>query len=56
MRLERGSETPHDACSARQIEAAFTAGNLNIQKLMVAIVGTDAFRYRSLETPGASCP
>jgi hypothetical protein len=48
-------ETEHDACSARQIEAAFTAGNLNIQKLMVAIVGTDAFRYRSLETPGASC-
>jgi Protein of unknown function (DUF1592)/Protein of unknown function (DUF1588)/Protein of unknown function (DUF1595)/Protein of unknown function (DUF1585)/Protein of unknown function (DUF1587) len=48
-------ETAHDACSAQQIETAFTGGNLNIQKLMVAIVGTDAFRYRSVVTPGATC-
>ncbi len=48
-------ESAHDACSAQQIESAFTSGNLNIQKLMIAIVGTDAFRYRSVDNAGASC-
>jgi hypothetical protein len=48
-------ETGHDACSAQQIYGAFTAGKLNIQKLMLAVVASDAFRYRSVEVAGSAC-
>jgi hypothetical protein len=48
-------ETKADACSAQQIFAAFTSSQLNVQKLLIAIVRSDAFRYRSVETPGSAC-
>jgi hypothetical protein len=48
-------ESPDDACAAQQIYKAFTASSLNIQSLMVALVGSDAFLYRSVETAGSSC-
>jgi hypothetical protein len=48
-------ETTDDACSAQQAFAAFTSSELNIQKLLVALTGTDAFRYRSVEAAGSAC-
>lgn len=48
-------ETADDACSAQQIYGAFTAGNLNIQKLLLAVVASDAFRYRLTVTAGNAC-
>jgi hypothetical protein len=48
-------ETPADACSAQQIYSAFTGSSLNIQTLLVAITGTDAFRYRAAEVSGSEC-
>ncbi len=48
-------ETTEDACSAQQAFAAFSSSQLNIQKLLVALTGTDAFRYRSVETAGGGC-
>jgi hypothetical protein len=48
-------ETKADACSAQQIFASFASSQLNVQKLLIAIVGSDAFRYRSVETPGSAC-
>jgi len=48
-------ETNDDACSAQQAYAAFSSSQLNVQKLLVALTGSDAFRYRSAQTPGSSC-
>jgi hypothetical protein len=48
-------EDTDDACSAQAVLRAFTSSGLTIEKLLVAIVGSDAFRYRSLETPGSDC-
>jgi hypothetical protein len=48
-------ETTSDACSAKQLYSAFTASSLNIQKLMIAITGTDAFLYRSANNPSGYC-
>jgi hypothetical protein len=48
-------ETPSDACSAGQIYGAFTAGKLNIQQLLLGVVTSDAFRYRSTELAGSAC-
>jgi hypothetical protein len=48
-------ETKDDACSAQKAYAAFTGAKLNVQALMTAIVQSDAFRYRSGFTAGASC-
>jgi hypothetical protein len=48
-------ETTSDACSAQQAFAAFSTSQLNIQKLLVAITGSDAFRYRSVVTAGSAC-
>jgi hypothetical protein len=48
-------ETTEDACSAQQAFAVFSSSQLNIQKLLVALTGTDAFRYRSVETAGGAC-
>jgi hypothetical protein len=48
-------ETTDDACSAQQAFAAFSASQLNIQKLLVALTGSDAFRYRSVEVAGGAC-
>ncbi len=48
-------ETKADACSAQQVYASFTSSQLNIQKLLVAIARSDAFRYRSVESAGSAC-
>jgi len=48
-------ETTDDACSAQQAFAAFSSGRLNVQKLLVAIAGSDAFRYRSVQAAGSAC-
>jgi hypothetical protein len=48
-------ETPADACSMQQVYQAFASGKLNIEALLLAIVQSDAFRYRTVETPGSSC-
>jgi hypothetical protein len=48
-------ESVSDSCSIQQIYSAFTSSSQNIQALMVAITGTNAFRYRSVESAGGSC-
>jgi hypothetical protein len=48
-------EAPADGCSAEQIYQAFNSGNFNLQSVVVAIVRSDAFRYRSVNTPGQTC-
>jgi hypothetical protein len=48
-------EDVDDACSAQAVFQAFASSGLTIKQLLVAIVGSDAFRYRSLETPGSEC-
>lgn len=48
-------EDKDDACSAKQIYGAFSSSTLNIQKLIVALVGSDAFRYRSVVNAGGEC-
>jgi hypothetical protein len=48
-------ETMSDACSVQRAYSTFSAGTLNIQSLMIAITGTDAFLYRSVENAGGSC-
>jgi hypothetical protein len=48
-------EDKSDACSLQQIYGAFASSNLEIQKLLIALVGSDAFRYRSTETAGSEC-
>jgi hypothetical protein len=48
-------EAPDDGCSAQQIYQAFQTGNLSLQSVIVALVRSDSFRYRSLNTPGQSC-
>jgi Protein of unknown function (DUF1592)/Protein of unknown function (DUF1588)/Protein of unknown function (DUF1595)/Protein of unknown function (DUF1585)/Protein of unknown function (DUF1587) len=48
-------ETKADACSAQQIFASFASSQLNIQRLLTAIVRSDAFRYRSIVSAGSAC-
>ena len=48
-------ETTADACSAQQAFASFASNQLNIQKLLIAIVRSDAFRYRSVQSAGSAC-
>jgi hypothetical protein len=48
-------ETKADACSAQQVYASFASNQLNIQKLLIAIVRSDAFRYRSVQSAGSAC-
>jgi hypothetical protein len=48
-------ETKADACSAQQIFASFASNQLNIQKLLIAVVRSDAFRYRSVVSAGSAC-
>jgi Protein of unknown function (DUF1592)/Protein of unknown function (DUF1588)/Protein of unknown function (DUF1595)/Protein of unknown function (DUF1585)/Protein of unknown function (DUF1587) len=48
-------ETASDSCSLQQFYGAFTSGGLNVQKLILGIVGSDAFRYRSADVAGAAC-
>jgi hypothetical protein len=48
-------ETMDDACSAEQIYDAFSGSSYNIQALLLAVVASDAFRYRSVELSGSAC-
>jgi hypothetical protein len=48
-------ETKADACSAQGIFASFASSQLNIQKLLIAITRSDAFRYRSVQSAGSAC-
>src|SRR5262249_49158606 len=48
-------ESPNDACSAQQVYGAFSSGNFNLQGLLVAIVGSDTFRYRSVQNAASAC-
>jgi hypothetical protein len=48
-------ESAADACSAQQIYRAFQTGTFNIKKLLVAITGSDSFRYRTPVIAGAAC-
>jgi hypothetical protein len=48
-------ESASDACSLQQAYSAFQSSNLNIQKLIVALVSTDVFRSRSAPDPAGQC-
>ena len=49
------SETTEDACSAQQIYQAFSGGNFNISKLIVAVVSSNSFMYRTPVSAGQAC-
>ncbi len=40
------SESSTEACARQQLEGAFAAADGNVQQLLVALAGTDAFLYR----------
>lgn len=44
-----------DSCSAQQVYSSFEGSGENLQSLIVAMVGSDAFRYRNVETPESAC-
>ena len=48
-------ETRADACSAQQVYGAFASSQLSVQSLLLAIVQSDAFRYRSVVNAGSAC-
>jgi hypothetical protein len=48
-------EAAGDSCSAQQAYAAFKTGNFNVKQLLVAIVSSDSFRYRSAVNAGKAC-
>ncbi len=48
-------ESNADACSAQQIFGSFASSTYNLQKLLVAVVRSDAFRYRTAVSPGSAC-
>jgi hypothetical protein len=49
------SETDADACSAQTIYQAFSGSNFNLSKLLVAVVSSDAFMYRTPVAAGGEC-
>ena len=49
------SETAEDACSAQQIYQAFSGSNFNLSKLLVAVVSSNAFMYRTPVNAGQAC-
>jgi hypothetical protein len=49
------SETAEDACSAQQIYQAFSGSSFNISKLLVAVVSSNAFMYRTPVSAGQAC-
>jgi hypothetical protein len=46
--LGRGEGT-EDACSLAAVKDEFAASDFNVKKLLVALVTSDAFRYRKVE-------
>ena len=49
------SETDADACSAQQIYQAFSSSSFNLQKLLVAVVSSNSFMYRTPVNAGEAC-
>jgi hypothetical protein len=49
------AETTADACSAQQIYQAFKSNGYNLPKLIVAVVSSDAFMYRTALNAGGDC-
>jgi hypothetical protein len=49
------SETDADACSAQTIYQAFSSSNFNISKLLVAVVSSNSFMYRTPVAAGQAC-
>jgi hypothetical protein len=48
-------ETADDTCSIQSVYSAFASSNFTIQQVLLAIVQSDAFRYRTVVTPGSAC-
>jgi uncharacterized protein DUF1592/uncharacterized protein DUF1588/uncharacterized protein DUF1595/uncharacterized protein DUF1585/uncharacterized protein DUF1587 len=48
-------EVSADACSAQQIYQAFSSANFNLQKLLIAVVSSNSFMYRTPVTAGGAC-
>jgi hypothetical protein len=48
-------ESLDDACSAQGIYGTFSSAQFSIEGLLVAITGSDAFRYRATPAAGGSC-
>jgi hypothetical protein len=48
-------EVAADACSVQQVYQSFTSNNQNLQSVLIAIVRSDSFRYRNVETAGSEC-
>jgi hypothetical protein len=49
------AEATQDACALQQAYRDFSTNNFNLQKLIVSIVRSDAFRARSAVTAGSAC-
>jgi hypothetical protein len=49
------SETDEDACSAQAIYKTFSDNSFSIQKLIVAVVSSNSFMYRTPVTAGSAC-
>lgn len=49
------SETDADACSAQQIYQTFSSSSFNLQQLLVAIVSSNSFMYRTPVNAGEAC-
>jgi Protein of unknown function (DUF1592)/Protein of unknown function (DUF1588)/Protein of unknown function (DUF1585)/Protein of unknown function (DUF1595)/Protein of unknown function (DUF1587) len=48
-------ESADDACSLQSVYSAFSSSNFTIQQVLLAIVQSDAFRFRTVVTPGSAC-
>jgi len=49
------AETTDDACSAQQIYQAFKTSGYGLKQLIVAVVSSDAFMYRTAVNAGSTC-
>jgi hypothetical protein len=48
-------ETQADACSAQQVYQAFASNNFSLNQVLLAVVQSDAFLYRTAVTSGSAC-
>jgi hypothetical protein len=49
------AETAADACSAEQIYQTFSSSSFNLQQLLIAVVSSDTFMYRTPIIAGKAC-
>jgi hypothetical protein len=49
------SEVDADACSAQQIYQTFSSNGFNLQKLLIAVVSSNSFMYRTPVNAGGTC-